>query len=540
MITYYPFRPALQGVFLERFHTVVRQLCLSANPATEIPAVALEEYRWASNSIQINPQQRRVYRAIWLLLRDLLRARWICRWRHAVLEVAPPPEDRTPRSTEELNAAKASAREVLVDARREKLIEAREFIERMENPPVQGLARVPVDALIGNGAVLAAHLRRIAALRGRDRQIASLRESVRPYLQLVQENERCTHTGHKLADIWRYFRLTWTTPAENTPGRTLLYLVRDAAQPFHPVVGIASLENSPLRIAARDHYLGWSSDAFLRQVEEADTAEEARGHVDRLLLHIQTAIADIRTDDLCTLDECARPTRALLQRLALTASRSIVERKAALRAWSARADDELDDEAPSSERSELSNISVAAEEALYRRKRAEQLSRLLTSRQVLEGLANAEDFKTSYKTAFRSEKAQSAIWSALVAVKNRHIGTSILELNVCGAIPPYNELLGGKLTALLMLSPRVVADYRERYGGRPSDIASRLKGEPVVRPADLVYIGTTSLYRAGSSQYNRLGLPSGVLGQRAHAVKWKEIGATTGYGTLHISRLALR
>src|SRR5204862_3129415 len=105
--------------------------------------------------------------------------------------------------------------------------------------------------------------------------------------------------------------------------------------------------------------------------------------------------------------------------------------------------------------------------------------------------------------------------AAFLAQKSRHVGTSILELNVCGAIPPYNELLAGKLVALVALSPQVVSDYRQRYGNRPSDIASRLKGENVIRPAELVFLGTTSLYRAGTRQYNRLKLQAGLLCSRA-------------------------
>ena len=124
--------------------------------------------------------------------------------------------------------------------------------------------------------------------------------------------------------------------------------------------------------------------------------------------------------------------------------------------------------------------------------------------------------------------------------KGRHVGTSILELNVCGAIPPYNEILGGKLVAMLMLSPEVVEDYRERYGSRASDIASRMKGEPVIRPAEVVFIGTTSLYGVGSSQYNRLKVPQGLLRADGDAVHWKQLGKTAGYGTLHISEQTLQ
>ena len=77
------------------------------------------------------------------------------------------------------------------------------------------------------------------------------------------------------------------------------------------------------------------------------------------------------------------------------------------------------------------------------------------------------------------EAGNSAIRNALVAQKTKHIGSSLMELNICGAIPPYNEILGGKLVALLATSPQVVHDYRERYANKASEIASRLKGSPV-------------------------------------------------------------
>jgi len=38
---------------------------------------------------------------------------------------------------------------------------------------------------------------------------------------------------------------------------------------------------------------------------------------------------------------------------------------------------------------------------------------------------------------------------------------------------------------MLMMSPEVVAEYRRRYAGVPSVIASSMAGRPIVRPADL-------------------------------------------------------
>ena len=60
----------------------------------------------------------------------------------------------------------------------------------------------------------------------------------------------------------------------------------------------------------------------------------------------------------------------------------------------------------------------------------------------------------------------------------------------------------------------VVSDRSEglqaQISDRESDIV-KLKGEKVVL-AELVFIGTTSLYNVGSSQYNRLRLPKGCWG----------------------------
>ena len=54
----------------------------------------------------------------------------------------------------------------------------------------------------------------------------------------------------------------------------------------------------------------------------------------------------------------------------------------------------------------------------------------------------------------------------LEALKGRRAGANLLEITTCGAIAPYNRILGGKLVALLMLSPQSApttdADMRVR------------------------------------------------------------------------------
>jgi hypothetical protein len=431
--------------------------------------------------------------------------------------------------------------------RLERIVESRDFIERMERPAL-GRVKVPVTALIADGNALASDLATIALLTDPESKMAELRRVVQPYLQLVREDERCPETGHKLSDIWRYFRFTWATPADPTPGRTMLYLVRDRARPYHPVMGIASLENAALTITARDAHLGWTTKAFQSEVESELAATTGdlpiRAGFTKLLEYITAAIKDINLEGLCTPRECEKPTEQLLLKIAGIFSRSVEEQEAAVRDWHAQRESNDDELVP--ERGEAGNGSKEAMvEALYRRKRAEQLGRLLTARLHLKTLLKEDELTQKWKQYVADDRKRrvasveldTAIRTALQAVKNRHVGTSMLELNVCGAIPPYNELLGGKLVALLMLSPQVVGDYRARYGGRPSDIASKMKGESVIRPAELIYIGTTSLYHVGSSQYNRLKLPAGLLRPGAPEVRWRELGETSGFGTLHLSKL---
>ena len=134
------------------------------------------------------------------------------------------------------------------------------------------------------------------------------------------------------------------------------------------------------------------------------------------------------------------------------------------------------------ERSELGSISTKTEQALYNRKRAEQLARLLIAKKTLTDIVNDPDYDENWINFCKSETGSSVIRNALVAQKTKHIGSSLMELNVCGAIPPYNEILGGKLVALLATSPQVVHDYKTRYENKASEIASRLKGQPVCRP----------------------------------------------------------
>lgn len=56
----------------------------------------------------------------------------------------------------------------------------------------------------------------------------------------------------------------------------------------------------------------------------------------------------------------------------------------------------------------------------------------------------------------------------------------------------------------------------------------------------MVYLGTTSLYALGSSQYNRLRLPAGIIDPEQPEIRFQCIGETTGYGTVQFSADTVR
>jgi hypothetical protein len=133
-----------------------------------------------------------------------------------------------------------------------------------------------------------------------------------------------------------------------------------------------------------------------------------------------------------------------------------------------------------------------------------------------------------------SPSFQQAVSTIVRGIKAKHVGIDVMDITVCGAVAPYNHLLGGKLVSLLMASPDVSLAYEHRYSNTPSLIASSMAGRRVIRKPSLVLLGTTSLYGSGASQYHRLRMPV-VSGKKTGRLEFIELGKTAGYGSYHFS-----
>ena len=319
------------------------------------------------------------------------------------------------------------------------------------------------------------------------------------------------------------------------PGRNLFYLIRDAAQPHHPVMAITALGNAVMQLTTRDTWLGWTLEGLQAlRTEGLFTDEEI---LKALRGRLRRDLDDIYLDDLGMDQFGEDQTPALLVHLRRIEEESRAEREVKLRAREGKRqagddDSEDEDDVKPVKVSDISKVDLvaAAKRPLFRSKRARAARELV---QALDALKHA---KGTLPEVLADPKAEWAVAQALRQLKKVHSATSMMEIIICGAAPPYNHLLGGKLACLMMLSPRVVADYYERYKEESSIIASQMAGRPIVKTPHLVLLGTTSLYTERSSQYNRVVLPKGTLPGQLADLRYIERGLTGGFGQPNLSR----
>lgn len=116
-----------------------------------------------------------------------------------------------------------------------------------------------------------------------------------------------------------------------------------------------------------------------------------------------------------------------------------------------------------------------------------------------------------------------------MSVRDKYLGIPKDELDIwvnksmhaqrVGALPPYNQLLGGKMVALALSYNEIREFYRKKYENYKTVIKGR-KLEP-----ELLFITTTSAF-GRSSLYNRLKYNGEIVAHR--------LGYTQGSGTFHI------
>lgn len=487
---------------------------------------ALDGALAAAGSAVMN--DRAVLQAAVRVLSDLVRQRWRVRVRRHCVEVCPSPEVRSDPLAE-----KDRVRRQELLKRDEQLGQpaVRRFVLDMERQRLHRDQFVSIFSLMRDGRELAAALRE-ARNAARPDCTSALRQVIDPYLQFVTEEARCEFTGLRLQDIWRYFRHTWVNQYSSTPGRTLSFLVRDRAACCHSVVGIGAIGSPIVQIKERDVWIGWYPTTFLEHASRQPSPQLGEW----LRRVVTNAIVELFTDDfveegLVALAELRLPTADTLLRL-----QAYGREQRRLHHRYVRAQEHKGNGGPLRNGLVDAPWQAKAHTHLFRSKRAIALAELLRARLAIDGHLGAEPTTAEVAALLADREGKKATQTILRKAKADRVGIAMADITVCGAVQPYNAILGGKLVALLAVSPEIIQEYRQRYGAAESEIASSMAGRPIVRPAALVFLGTTSLYGVGSSQYNRLFIPAERLGGRlGDEIRFTELGRSQSFGTSQYS-----
>ena len=428
-----------------------------------------------------------------------------------------------------------------------KSVEIQRFIQRMEKPRKIGNEEKSILDLIDNGKELAEIFKDISQL-DEEKKISLLKKIINPEIVICypedplfrEEQNNCPYTGLRLGDIWKYFRLTWSNEYKSVPGKSFPILIRNAARPNKPIMGIAMLRSAALADEAREDAIGWTDEATIRKKiysKEIEIDFLVKAMVDCL----NEQINNIRSDDFDFLNSklIKEPNEDVIKKLKQTYEDEFNRRKTDLKNEKKKP--------PKISSFEPEDWMKESEEAVFKKKRAIKLSKFLEIRKAFNEVKIQKDPARGYATLIHpsNKKGNELISAALREIKTKALAENIMDLGVCGAVAPYNELIGGKLIAALMGSTEVRTLFKSRYNGKkykfPSIIASSSKGKAVYRDANLMCLTTTSLYGVASSQYNKIKFLKKDYPELETDVIWseakknKQSQKTKGQGVYHFS-----
>jgi len=75
---------------------------------------------------------------------------------------------------------------------------------------------------------------------------------IKPIIEVCESKKQ-----HNLFRIFRYY---WSSPYSDYVGRRIKLIIRDAALPNNPVIGIAALGSPIIHIPERDNFIGWDKE----------------------------------------------------------------------------------------------------------------------------------------------------------------------------------------------------------------------------------------------------------------------------------------
>jgi hypothetical protein len=122
------------------------------------------------------------------------------------------------------------------------------------------------------------------------------------------------------------------------------------------------------------------------------------------------------------------------------------------------------------------------------------------------------------------------IAAAIRAIKDVTLNRVHTEVVICGALPPFGNLLGGKIVAMMMNHPLVRATLDRDIGILLAGSFDRDKIEGWLPRFGPLLTTTKGLFPNHSAQYNRVRIPVGLK-----SLKLDKLGLTQGQTMSHIS-----
>lgn len=545
------FSPDLTDEYQRRFDALSDELIEFQGELNRKVAIR-DEIRSVEESLEEEISEGRVrYLAALEVLLDLIETDYDIR-KNTELHVVRPDPDRYKDDPQEF---KEQEQTILQKERRAqfKKESVRNFVRKMERNKAQNGNGGSILDLITDGKELYQDL---APLQDQPQEEVAedLEEVVQPYIQKVEKREKCEHTGLDLMDIWRYFRYTWLTPYNTVPGRNINFLIRNAAKRNHPVMGIATLASPMMNLSVRDDYIGWTIDAveeelqrkkriheyeeqlpkekrtadkktrIATQTEWLESEEEYEDRVSEFCSDIRKALEESINNAISNIrhDDFVEEHPELSEKSFVNPDERVIEILEEIEKEAEQTIEEGEDENPE----KIDSWMERSETALFRKKRARALQKLLRDRKYFQENSKQEDGEFIHD-GLNNKSGRRAIKTALKEIKKERVGAGMMNIMVCGAIPPYNRILGGKLVAMALTGPKVINMYQEKYSDYQSEIASSMKGEAVKKPNELVFLDTTGLFEIGSAQYDRIRIPA-----KKGRIEYDQIGYTEGYGSI--------
>ena len=456
------------------------------------------------------------------LLADLVDLGWSIEITRKGFEISPPKYVKSDEA--KIKARNSNWRAAENDIRN---LQDVTFINKLRKPPVDSKNK-SIDLLVDNGDELKKLFEKVNSLKDENKKVEALKKIIKPEIQHCFLDETCSFTGLRLMDIWRYFRLTWSMPYQTSNARTMPFLVRNGARPNKPIIGIFQLVNPFFNNTGRNSFLRW--DNYLSAAQEIKNKNLTVNELaDAFLQVIDKSLKETRYDDL--IDDqnlIKKPTQKVISKLTDLAEQYRIEETEEEKIQFKKIKIKT--------RREVETPLTKSSEKMYLKKRSKRLSKLLFARMIFNEYNLKKNPKKAITIMLQIKDGQRAMNIALEYIRQGIYSTQAADLNVCGSIAPYNELLGGKLITLLSTSKNVMEKYDENYKKEKSIISSAVAGRDIIKPSKLLFLTVSSLYDIASSQYNRLKLYQKDYPKLKTDLIFHEAGFTEGIGSYHISQ----